>query len=446
MKRLLVVGAGIAGLSGARAALAEATSRRMALDVIVAEASGRVGGQIHTDLSTGVPLEWGPDGFVASRPELTALCEALGLQTIGSGVTSATAYLRRGSHLRPLPPGLVMGVPTGLGPLLRSVTGGLVGPAAAARAALEPLLPRGGAGGTVREVANRRLGAGVTDALVAPIVHGIFGAAPEHVAADMVPGLTDGRSLLWRAVRGRGGGPSFRTVLGGMASLPQSLTASMPSMELLLRRSVRALELRSGRWHAEIGDDVLVVDAVLVTTTPAHAGMLLAHAVPQVGALALVTAPTTVMVHLAWPIGTLGRPLHGGGYLTDPRDEPVVSAATFVTTKWPHLGSAPRVRASITRRDLLQAHDDAELGAMAASDLEVVLDARAAPTEILVHRWKARAPAPSPATRGLTATLRRSLPVTAAVAGTASGALGLPDCVRSGTRAGRLLVAALADG
>lgn len=66
-RSVIVIGAGIAGLTAAR------MLHRSGIDVLVLEASGRIGGRIRTDRSMGIPLEagagWihGPDGNPLSR-------------------------------------------------------------------------------------------------------------------------------------------------------------------------------------------------------------------------------------------------------------------------------------------------------------------------------------------------------------------------------------------
>ena len=73
MKKVIVIGAGIAGLAAATK-LAEA-----GCDVIVLEASDRVGGRIRTVHASGVPVEVGAEFVHGKPPELLALIDELGL-------------------------------------------------------------------------------------------------------------------------------------------------------------------------------------------------------------------------------------------------------------------------------------------------------------------------------------------------------------------------------
>lgn len=448
MKRLLVVGGGIAGLTGARAALAESARHGMSLEVVVAEAGSRVGGKIRTEPVDGVPLEWGPDGFLASRPEVLGLCEALGLATVPTGPLASSTYLRRGGRFRPLPPGLAMGVPTGLRPLLGAARRGIVGPAAAARAALEPLVPRRVTGDTAGALLRRRLGEGATDRLVAPIVQGILGTPVDEIAVEAVPGLAGGGSLMWRAVRGGSSGgagrPVFHTIVGGMTRLPEALVTSMPDVDVRLGAPVRALSQHGRGWLVVLDDQEMHVDAVLLAIPPSAAGALLRKEVSGADRLAGVHSSSTAVVHLGWVPGAIRRPDRGSGYLADPQDDPVVSAATFLSAKWPHLGCGERVRAAINLPGVLAGADDRELGRRAAREVGEALDATAAPTDVRVHRWTDGSPAPTPAHRRILAEVTAATPQGLALAGIASGALGLPDCVRTGELAGRRLAEALA--
>jgi protoporphyrinogen oxidase len=72
--KVLVVGAGIAGL-----AAAWELTREGGCDVTVLESERRAGGVIVTEQVEGCIVEGGPDGFLAGEPELPALAQELGI-------------------------------------------------------------------------------------------------------------------------------------------------------------------------------------------------------------------------------------------------------------------------------------------------------------------------------------------------------------------------------
>ncbi|HVB09159.1 MAG TPA: FAD-dependent oxidoreductase [Bacillota bacterium] len=87
---IVVIGGGISGLAAAHFLKGRGT---------VLEASPRLGGKILTQTVAGLPLEAGPDGFLAD-PGLLDLCADLGLQPVQA--TSTDAYFLDGAGMRPL--------------------------------------------------------------------------------------------------------------------------------------------------------------------------------------------------------------------------------------------------------------------------------------------------------------------------------------------------------
>src|SRR5215210_3206471 len=164
-ERVAVVGGGITGLATAY------YLRRAGVDVTVVEA-GELGGKIQTRELAGVPVEAGPDTFLARVPWAVDLCRELGLGDELVAPATGKAWLWIGDRLRPLPERHVLGVPTALIPLVRS---GVLSPAGVARAALDLVLPRRPAGPdpSVATVVGGRMGRQVLDRLVEPLVGGI---------------------------------------------------------------------------------------------------------------------------------------------------------------------------------------------------------------------------------------------------------------------------------
>src|SRR5579884_458042 len=101
---VVVIGGGIAGLATAWAL----TGSAQAPHVIVLEASDTLGGKIRTVPFQGVPVEEGPDAFLARVPHAVDLCRALGLGDELVAPTEGRAWLWTRGRLRALPAGLVL--------------------------------------------------------------------------------------------------------------------------------------------------------------------------------------------------------------------------------------------------------------------------------------------------------------------------------------------------
>src|ERR1039458_8935192 len=80
-RRIVIVGGGIAGLSAAHAAIARGReNEKQAPRVTVLERSSRFGGNVVTEGVDGFILDSGPDSWVVTKPQATALARELGLE------------------------------------------------------------------------------------------------------------------------------------------------------------------------------------------------------------------------------------------------------------------------------------------------------------------------------------------------------------------------------
>ena len=77
-KKVVIIGGGITGLSAAFYMQKEAREKGLALDVLLVEASNRLGGKIQTVRRDGFIIERGPDSFLIRKKSIGILAKDLG--------------------------------------------------------------------------------------------------------------------------------------------------------------------------------------------------------------------------------------------------------------------------------------------------------------------------------------------------------------------------------
>lgn len=452
--RVAVIGGGITGLAAAR------FLQQAGAVVTVVEAGDRLGGKIRTAELAGVPVEAGPDTFLAREPWAVELCRDLGLGD--QLVTPATgrAYLWTGGRLAELPGRHVLGVPTALGPLVRS---GVLSPAGVARAALDLVLPRRDQGPdpSVAEVVGRRMGRQVVDRLVDPLVGGINGGRADRLslaatARPLAAGAARHRSLVLglRRARPGPGGPVFMGLSGGMQLLVDRLATDVADVRM--RTPVESVGPGpAGGYRLACGPGGGIdADAVVVTVPAFAAAPMLAALSPEAAdALAGVRYASVVTATLAYRPSALPRPLDGAGVLVPRVEGRMLTACTWSTSKWPALARCGMVllRASAGRDgdDRALHLDDDELGRRLHGELAEMLGVLEGPVGTVVSRWPRGFPqydvGHQARVAGVEAALAARVPGVV-VAGAAYRGVGIAACIEQARRAADLVGAALPVG
>ena len=438
-----IVGGGIAGLSAAHAL------HRLGVSYRLLEGSPRLGGVIRTEREVGFVMEAGPDAILAQKPEGVALARELGLgdRLIPTNPAQKTVFVLHRGRLRPLPDGMMLGVPTRVLPM---VTTRLFSWPAKMRMAAEVLLrPRPDAGDeSIASFLGRHFGREAVERIGEPLLAGIHAGAPEELSmASAFPRFvqmerTQGSLIraMWRMPRPSPNAPAaFVSFPGGLQELTDALAARVhPSASV--GRMVRALRPTASGWEIEAGDRVHA-RALILAVPAAAAARLLAPVDPGLaGALGAFRSVSTAVVYLGYRRGDVGHPLDGYGVVI-PRGEGLrASALGFVSTKFP--GRAPEghvlLRAFLGGArdpDVLDDDDDALVDHV-ARECAPVLGLRGAPVRARVFRWPHATPqmdvghAARMAWIDAQADARRGIFLTGAgLRGT-----GIPDMVADGAR------------
>ncbi len=182
MKRVAILGGGIAGLSAAYYLRETARERGLPIEIVLLERSTRVGGAIETARDGENLLELGPDSLVTTKPWALDLIRALGLEGETIGVTPGLyAGVLRGKRVVPLNEGFRFFTPTSLGSL---ATSGLLSWSGLLRAAREPFVPRrkSETDESLASFVTRRLGREVLERLAQPLIGGVYSGDPASLS------------------------------------------------------------------------------------------------------------------------------------------------------------------------------------------------------------------------------------------------------------------------
>ena len=465
--RLLIVGGGITGLAAAWEAVHAATPDGP-VDVLLVEASPRLGGKLHTEVTDGLLIEHGPDSFVSYRPGAVRLATEVGLGADLIGTSgSRLVSLRSRGKLRPLPPGMGMVLPTRLWPF---VTTGILSPLDKLRAGIDLVLPRQlepGKDSSIGGFLRRRLGGGIVVRFADPMVGGIYGASVDELSLDAVlPSLRADeekhRSLMLaslaagRRARGAVKGPSspFTTLRSGLGSLVAAVADAVTAAGAKLRLGTTVTALRptpEGGVTANLSDGTLEsADAVVLAGGVRSSAALLEGVAPDSArTIAGIPLATSNVLTFAYPATAFPAPVTSHGWLE--AGPAPISGVTISSAKW--AGRAPAdtvvIRAFVPERvgPIAQAPDD-ELLAAVSRHLAAVLRIHAAPLLTRVHRWQGVMPKYVVGHLDRVAAVEAGLAGLPAwrVAGSALRGVGIPDCVADGRKQAALALAAARQG
>ncbi len=459
MRRVAVLGGGIAGLAATYELLKGAAEESLPLEVHLVEREDRLGGTILTERVDGFVIEGGPDCLLAEKPWALELARELGLggRIVPASVETQGTYILWRGRLHRLPEGFILLAPTSLWPFVISR---LLSPLGKLRVALEPLIPRRRDGGdeSLADFVSRRLGREVLERIAEPLVAGIHGGAPEVLSLKSTfpkfseleakyGSLIRGLREVMRRRRDQGMGTPFVSFRQGMAELVEALEGAIgEGAQIHLSSSAQAVE-RGGRGflvHTSTG--TFEVEA-LILATPSYVSARLLQPLKADLARLLEGIPyvSSVTLSLAFAEEEVEE-LRGHGFVVPRKEGLRLMAVTFSSQKFP--GRAPQgkvlLRAFVggARDEEVVELGDGEILELVLGELEGVLGLKGEPFLWRLFRWP-KALAQYRVGHGkLMKEVEGKLRDTPGVflAGGAYHGIGIGDCVRGGREAARRLL------
>ena len=413
MKRVIVVGGGISGLATAYLVLRKAQSVKCELEVLLLEQEQRLGGKILSIKDNGFLCEWGPNGFLDSKPQTLDLCKALGAssQLLRSNDNARKRFIYSGGKLHQLP--------ENGSSFLKST---LISWPGKLRLAMEPFASKApvDVDETLAAFARRRLGDEALRKLIGPMVSGIFAGDPEtmslqscfpriaelereygglilamiKLAKKKKKEIAEGKAVASAA----GPGGILTSFRGGIQTLTDILAEKLGSD--VIRSGQKVIKVRKGGsapYHVITESGELDADAVILAT-PAYASSEMVSELDTYmnHALAAIPYSSMTVVCFGYERRKVEHDLKGFGYLV-PKEEKMNCLGTL----WD--SSIFQNRAPVGQvmlRSMLGGASfpqyikltDTEVISRVESDIKTIMGIKASPTFIKVFRHEKAIP------------------------------------------------------
>ena len=415
MKRVVIIGGGIAGLSAAYS-LREHQKQGSAFEILILERKDRVGGNIRTEKVDGFIVEGGPDCFLSEKPWAMELCRRIGMEDrfLSTNDSKRKTFVLSGGKLHELPEGVILMVPTKILPL---VTSTLISFPGKLRMAMEMFIPRKKTPGdeSLGQFVRRRLGKEALDKIAEPLVAGVHAGDPETMSirssfpkfvqleeehGSLIRGMVKRMATMRKTPRPASSKKKvtmFMTLSGGLTEMIETLVTLLKksgNTEIKTGVEVTGVEKKGDSYEVSIsGEASIKADSVIIAAPAYAAASLLKGLDPWISErLSTIPYVSTATVSIGFKKKDINHPLNGFGFVVPRTENRKIMAATWTSVKFS--GRAPEdsvlIRCFVGGSKNMELVDmsDADMVKMVRAELKDIMGIDAEPVLTRVFKWK----------------------------------------------------------
>jgi oxygen-dependent protoporphyrinogen oxidase len=415
MKRLVIVGGGIAGLSAAYFALEKAKKMGEPVHLQLLDEMDRLGGCILTEKSDGFVIEGGPDCFLYEKPWALTLCEKLGLgdRILNTNENRKVFILSKG-RLHELPEGFMLMVPTSFTPFIKS---SLISWPGKIRMAVDLFIPKKKSDEeeSLADFVRRRLGEEALEKIAEPLVAGIHAGTPETMGlkstfprflqieeeyGSLIRGMLARRKIALQFQRK--GGPQrtmFLTLKDGLGEWVDCLREKIGEETINLRKSVVKVKRKEkGNYQIQLSDGTSLEADSIILAIPSFITAKIVEEMDAKLSEILLTIPyvSSATVSLAYRRSQIRHPLDGFGFIIPRAEKRRIMASTWTSVKFNYRapGDMVLLRAFVggVNNEHLVSLDDEEMLRIIREELRDIMGVEGEPILTKIYRWEKSMP------------------------------------------------------
>lgn len=405
-QKVVIVGGGITGLTAAYYLKKQALAQDFPLEIVLIEASLRLGGKIQTDRSKGFVIERGPESFLDSKGAVRQLAQHLQIENLMMRHNVGQSYLVIRNGVFPIPSKLTFGEEIKFSSL---VTSGLLSIPGKIRAAGDLILPKAheSEDEPITDFFSRRFGHEFVENIVEPLLAATFAGDIDHLSIQsMFPRFFElekkHRSLILGMKRTNmypmlaAETMRYETFHNGLETLVETLEQQLRDIQILkgvkvigLDQSEQSVAVHLNNMASFKADAVIMTTPFSVTQKIFKKHDLLQH----IPGMKNATIATVSMAFKSEDVPKLKDAIN---FFVARSSGHTITTCTWSNRKWQHV--APEgydlLRLYIGRvgDDAIVELSDSEIERTVLHDLHHVLGVTIRPLFLVVTRWKQAMP------------------------------------------------------
>ncbi|MDQ0272479.1 protoporphyrinogen oxidase [Cytobacillus purgationiresistens] len=450
MKTVLVIGAGVTGLSAMYELQKWKTENRSDIKLILAEGSAQLGGKIRTVEEEGFIMETGADSIVTRKAISMKFLQELGLEGEIIYNSAGRSYIFTDGELKGIPFDSVFGIPTSIESLASS-------PLVSAEGKVEALKDlytksdRFTKNDSIGEFLEFYFGKELVEKQIAPVLSGVYsGKLSDLTISSTLPSVFEYKEEYGSIISGfaankekyqSSGDKKFLSFKNGLSTLIHAYEQKLTNVEILKNSQVKELEKIGDSYRVLFRNGETVITDHVILSIPHGEAVKLFDDDGITEVFSDFNNSSLISVYIGFKVPDEVLPADGTGYITANNNELSCNACTWTSRKWEHTSKSRNLlvrlfyKSSHPSFEEVKHMNDEDLLKVAMQDITKSLGITAEPVTSEVTKWTNQMPTymiNHPQTIERMETVLKNNYPRVFVAGSSYYGSGIPDCIENG--------------
>ncbi|MBS4175130.1 protoporphyrinogen oxidase [Bacillus sp. FJAT-49736] len=461
MKKVVVIGGGITGLSTMYYLQQLKRSLQLDMKLTLIEANPYLGGKICSVKSGEFIMETGADSIVARKEGVAELLDQLNLHNEIVHNSTGKSYIYHHNELKPIPDDTIFGIPMSKEALFSSELISEEGKNEALKdfTTENTTFTKDSSVGVFLETF---LGKEIVENQIAPVLSGVYSSKLNDLTlGTTMPYLLDYKNEYGSIIRGlsehkkqfqSGGNKKFVSFENGLSTLIDHMEAELTDVEILKGIMATAIVKKQNQYAIEFTNHESRDADYVVLSVPNTVAKSLLKDEKLTPIFDELVNSSLISIYLGFDIPDERLPADGTGFIAPDNSDLICNACTWTSRKWEHTSKSHNLLLRLFYKNTdadqfnkLNSMSEEELVQVALKDVEKSLGITGHPNSVEVTKWQDKMPKYHLNHGKIIEALNNELEVeypNIILAGCSYYGVGIADCIVNGKNTARKIAEA----